>query len=171
MPKLSCDCLSKFLAMPKAAALIFAASLGSLIFAFIMQYGFNVQPCVLCLWQRVPFGLAAVLALMAIIWRPYGGHTRALLGVGAALFLANAGLAFFHTGVEQHWWLGTSGCAITPLHGDSIATMREKLLTMAAARCDEISWTFLGLSMANWNLPFSLALAIFSFLAARRAHR
>jgi len=42
------------------------------------------------------------------------------------------------------------------------------LLHTVVARCDEISWTLLGLSMANWNVFASGALAAFSFDAARR---
>ncbi len=162
------DTCEKILNMPRAAALVFAASVGALLFAFVMQYGFDVEPCVLCLWQRVPFALAAALALAAFLWRPYEGHTRIMLGVIAAVFVLGAALAIFHTGVELHWWLGTSGCAITPLHGAAPEDLRTELLHTVVARCDQISWTFLGLSMANWNVPFSLGLAGFSLASMMR---
>jgi disulfide bond formation protein DsbB len=161
-------CCPKILAMPKSAALIFMAAAGALIFAFIMQYGFDVEPCVLCLWQRVPFAVAALLSLTALLWKPYGHLTIIILMICAAVFAVGAGLAIFHTGVELHWWLGTSGCAIQPLHGSSVEDLRTELLHTVVARCDQISWRFLGLSMANWNVPFSSALAIFSGSAASR---
>ena len=82
-------------------------------------------------------------------------------------FAAGFGLAVFHTGVEQHWWLGTSGCAIQPLRGKTPQDLRAALLHTVSARCDEVTWTFLGLSMANWNVPLSLGLALFAGLAAR----
>jgi disulfide bond formation protein DsbB len=154
--------------MPRAGWLIFAASAGALIFAFIMQYGFDVEPCVLCLWQRVPFGLVIALSLLACLWKPYGKQTQMLVGICATIFIVEMGLALFHTGVELHWWLGTSGCAIEPLNGASIEDLRTQLLHTVVARCDQISWTFLGFSMANWNVPFSTALAIFSGLAVSR---
>jgi disulfide bond formation protein DsbB len=168
MPKLSRDCLLKFLAMPKSAAVILTASGAALVFVFIMQFVFGYDPCVLCWWQRGPYAAALVLSIAALAWKPYGKNTHILLGLCAFVFLIGAGLAFFHTGVEQHWWLGTSGCAITPLTGLSTADLRTKLLHMAVAHCDQISWTFLGLSMANWNVPASLALAGFSLTAALR---
>lgn len=157
---------AKILAMPRSGLLIFLASAGALGFALIMQYGFDVHPCILCLWQRIPFGLAAMLALMACIWRPYRKRGRILLGLCAVLFSANAGLAFFHTGVELHWWTGTSGCHITPLHGASVEDWRTQIMNTATGHCDQINWTFLGLSMANWNIPFSLGLALYSLAAA-----
>lgn len=155
--------------MPKSGWLIFAASVGALLFVFIMQYGFGVEPCVLCLWQRVPFGFAAAAALVACLWRPYVNHTRVLLGLCAPVFGIGAALAIFHTGVELHWWLGTSGCVIVPLHGASPEDLRTELLHTVVARCDQISWTFLGLSMANWNVPFSLGLSGFSLASMMRA--
>jgi len=162
MPKL----VTTFLTIPLAAFLIFAACVGAFIFAFTMQYGFDVKPCILCLWQRVPFALAGIAALMAALWEPYGKQTRLLLFLCALMFFINSGVSVFHTGVERHWWLGTSGCAITPLHGSAPEDLRQQLLHTVVARCDVISWTFLGLSMANWNVPFCLALAVFSLLAA-----
>ncbi|MDP9126917.1 MAG: disulfide bond formation protein B [Pseudomonadota bacterium] len=158
--------MTKYLAMPRAGFLILAASVGALIFAFILQYGFDVHPCVLCLWQRVPFGLTSALAVTALIWRPYRAHARVLIGLCAALFFVNAGLAFFHTGVEQHWWAGTSGCAVPPLHAASVEDLRARIMNAVLGHCDQISWTFLGLSMANWNIPFSLALGSFCLAAA-----
>lgn len=161
-------CFEKFLTMPRAATLIFAACFAALTFVFIMQYGFDVQPCILCLWQRVPFALAAALSLVAFLWKPYGQQTQILLGVCAAVFVIGACLALFHTGVELHWWLGTNGCAIQPLNATSVEDLRTQLMHTVVARCDEISWTFLGLSMANWNVAFSLALAVFSGISALR---
>src|SRR5579862_1950674 len=115
-------------AMPHAALLIFAASVAALAFAFAMQFGFGVEPCILCLWQRVPFGVVVALSPALLLWKPYGRHTRILLALCAAAFFINSGLSVFHTGVEQHWWLGTSGCAITPLHGTAVEDLRQQLL-------------------------------------------
>lgn len=168
MPQHLLTLLSSTLAMPRAAWVLFAACAGALLFALTMQFGFDVQPCVLCLWQRVPFVIGAVLSLLAALWKPYGRRTSILLALAALALLINSGVAFFHTGVELHWWLGTKGCSIQPLHGTSVEDLRTQLLHTVVAHCDQISWTFLGLSMANWNMPLSLSLAVFAFLAARK---
>jgi len=154
--------------MPKAAILLFAASAASMILAFIVEYGFHHEPCELCLLQRVPFVLVILMAGLACL-RPMRPYAWILLGLCGLALLTGSGVAIFHTGVERHWWLGTSGCTIRPLHGSSVEDLRTELLHMAVARCDQISVTFLGLTMANYNVPFSLALALFAFAAARRA--
>src|SRR5580704_8733760 len=110
MPKI----LSDFLMMPRAAFVILAAAIASLAFVFIMQYGFHYEPCILCMWQRVPYVVTLVLAVIALGKRPYGQQTMVLLALCALAFAIGAALATFHTGVERHWWLGTEGCSIHP---------------------------------------------------------
>ena len=169
MPCPFSTCANKAVIMPRSALLILAGAVIALGFAFVMQYGFDLHPCVLCLWQRVPFGAVIVLAALASI-PALRRHAPVLLALCALAYLAGTGLAVFHTGVERHWWLGTSGCSITPLAGSSAEDLRTQLLHTVVARCDEIAWTFLGLSMANYNIVYSLVLALFSICAARKAN-
>ena len=161
--------LAFLLIPPRAAYVLLTATGGALAFAFVMQLGVGLDPCILCLWQRVPFAVTAVLALTTIVWKPSRRHTRWLLTLCAVALMLNVGLAAFHTGVERHWWTGTSGCAIQPLGQGDIASLREQILNTVVAHCDIISWSLFGLSMANYNVPFSLALAVFAALAARRS--
>lgn len=152
---------------PQVAALIMAlAAAGSLAFVYALQFGWGFQPCILCIWQRVPYGLMLLVGVAAVMWRPAGKHTRILLALCALLMLAETGVAIFHTGVERHWWLGTSSCSNRPLGGGSAKDLREQLLNMGVARCDEISWSLFGLSLANYNIIFALMLAGFAATAA-----
>ena len=161
--------IEKCTTMPRAAWCILAAGLVSLAFVLITQFSFGYEPCILCLWQRVPYGVASVVAIAALLMKPYGRRSLIPLGLATLSFTIGAVLAIFHTGVELHWWLGTSGCSIRPLNGTAVEDLRTQLLHTVAAHCDEISWTFLGLSMANWNVLASLGLATFCALAVRRA--
>ncbi|MGE3624152.1 MAG: disulfide bond formation protein B [Bdellovibrionales bacterium] len=164
------DCYNKTFLMPHAARLVLLAAALALAFALVMEHGFGLRPCILCLWQRAPLITVIMLAGLACL-PPLYRYAPALLGLCGIAFLTGAGIAVFHTGVELHWWLGTSGCSIVPLSGATPQDIRAQLLSTAVARCDEISWSFLGLSMANYNIAFSSILAAFSFLAARRAMR
>ncbi len=158
----------RLLTLPWSVRLLFAASAGSLLFAFVMQYGFGFQPCILCLMERVPYGVAALLSLTAWI----SGSRRVAsvcLALCAVAYLSGTGLAIFHTGVEQHWWVMTSGCAIHPLANGTLDAMREALLQTVMPPCDVVTWKIFGLSMANLNVPFSAGLAVFAALSAKRA--
>ena len=156
----------KLLVMPYAALVIFAVSVGSLLTAYIAENFFDVFPCELCLYQRVPYALAMILAILALIVRKNDKRARLLLGFCAVAFFANMGIAIFHSGVELHWWAGSDGCAVNPLVLQDPAAAREALLSTPSVRCDEINFTFLGFTMANWNVPASLALGLFALLAS-----
>ncbi|MGB1625763.1 MAG: disulfide bond formation protein B, partial [Candidatus Puniceispirillaceae bacterium] len=67
--------------------------------------------------------------------------------------------AFYHVGVEQGLWLGPASCSGGIDNSLSNSAMLDLLLATPVIRCDEIAWQFLGLSMASWNMLFSLAQA------------
>ena len=152
-----------------ATSLILIGCIAALGFVFSMQYGFGLQPCMLCLWQRWPFAAAALTALIILLWKPDTKHTNILLALCAVIFLTGVGLAIFHSGVERHWWAGTASCTSQPLTSGTAEELRHQLLQTPVARCDQISWTLLGLSMANWNILLSLGLSLFSLRAALKS--
>lgn len=156
-------------AWPRAGWILLLAATGSMATALIAQYGFDLQPCVLCLAQRGPYIAVLGLAVLGLFLRRRVQAVKLILGVCLAAFVVGGGIAVFHTGVEQHWWMGTQGCAVGgEALADSAASLREQLLAKAVARCDVISWTFLGLSMTVWNVFLSLALSVYAFLVLRR---
>ncbi|SDG26238.1 Disulfide bond formation protein DsbB [Limimonas halophila] len=147
-----------------------AVSAAALIFAFVGQYGFGLEPCTLCVWQRYPHGAAIAAAAIGALAAPAGWPRRAALVICALVFLTGAGIAGFHVGVEQGWWEGLPGCAAPTIDPDMSA---EELRAVLEAReqvvpCDEPAFVFLGVSMAGWNLLLSLALVAAAAWAAIR---
>jgi disulfide bond formation protein DsbB len=140
-----------------AAALLAAIAAAMLAGAFAFEHIGGLRPCVLCWWQRYAWMAALALALGALAAGPRRPGGGALLALGALAALAGAGIAGFHAGVEQHWWAGTGEC------GSSLgATLTpeerlKQLMGTPVARCDEIPWSMLGLSMAAWNGLVALA--------------
>lgn len=149
-----------------APLFVLAVSVLALITAYVAQYGFGLKPCVLCLTQRVPFALAAVLAAISLLGAVGDRVRRVLVLVAALAFLVNSGIAVYHVGVEQHWW--QSGCAggdTGPLDVSDLAAAMSKPVE---ARCDEPAWAFYGITMAAMNIVFSGGLAVVTLLLARR---
>lgn len=133
-------------------------SVALILGALYFQYGLEMRPCQLCIYQRV-------LHIVAIVIGAYGIWARkawmfALMGV---VLLVGAGIALFHVGVEQHWWEGLQSC--TGQTGLSV----DDLLATPPARCDEIAWSLFGISMAGWNGILSLIISAFWFMAWKRA--
>ncbi len=147
-------------------AAIIGASGGALLAAFYAQFALELDPCVLCLYQRMPF-LAAILLSVFGLWLHRNTQAvRILLALCALAFLINAGLAVYHTGVEKHWWeSAVEGCAVPDFSKDP--TVLEKMLTAPAARCSDIAWAdpLFGFTMANYNIIYNLGLFALCLLA------
>lgn len=143
---------------------ILAASLAILGTALASQYWGGLAPCELCLWQRWAYVATIALGITALL---AGGRPRAVLtGLAALAFLAGAGIAAFHVGVEQHWWAGLPGCS-AGTGARTVEELKAQILAAPVVRCDEAAWSLFGVSMAGWNVLASLLLAGFSAMAAR----
>ena len=153
--------------MTQQKKLVLLATLGSaaLLFgAFGFQYIGGYLPCKMCLWQRWPHAAAIVIGAAVL-----AGGSRALIWLGVLAAALTAAIGFFHAGVEWGWWPGPASCTGGGL--DMGAMSGSDLLSMDAptglVMCDEIVWSFGGLSMAGWNAILSVGLMGIWLLAAR----
>jgi disulfide bond formation protein DsbB len=149
-----------FLLIPKNALLIVSGiSFLSLISAFVAEYGFDLKPCILCIWQRWPHALVAILGLIFIFMRNRidSGIVSLFLLYCVVMYATGTGIAAYHVGVEQHWWVGTPSCGVPAIDPNDINAIRE-LINSKTVRCDEPAWVLFGLSMAAYNTLLSFGL-------------
>lgn len=148
-------------------ALVSAALLAG---AFLFEHVGGMAPCSLCIWQRwAHLGIIAAATTGLLVLPP----RTALLLTGAAA-LASFGIAFYHAGVEWQLWAGPAGCTASLASGASAADLVDQLLATPVVRCDDVPWSLFGLSMAGWNMLFSLdisAVAILSLIFGGRVAR
>lgn len=146
---------------------IIAASVLALISALIAEYIFGLQPCVLCIYQRILYVLTTLVGFGGLFFALKGKTGISILCVltAAFIFLGEAGLAFYHVGVEQHWWVSAiEGCKVS--FGDSAESILARIQNTAAVRCDEIPWEMFGISMAGYNAMLALCLCLGCFISA-----
>lgn len=140
---------------------IAVVSLASLGFAFALEYGFGVEPCLLCTYQRIPYAAAAGFGLLGTLLPLGPAKRRTVVAIATVLFAAGAALALYHLGVEQAWWPGSTGCTGenlgAPMTMDDLASA---LATRPKARCDAVPWELFGLSLTTWNLIWSSFLTL-----------
>jgi disulfide bond formation protein DsbB len=116
-------------------------------------------PCPLCRMQRYAFYAGIPLTFVAMALVAEHARIAALLFFAVALgFLANAGLAAYHTGVEWHFWPGPDTCATAQNLPTNPSELLQGLENTRVVRCDEAPWHLFGLSFAGWNVIISLAL-------------
>lgn len=124
--------------------------------AYFSQYALGYEPCPLCIYQRIPYWVIVGLSIAAVLLNIGKTSVKPLLILCGFAFLTDAGIAFFHTGVEQSWWEGLDACGASGIVAQTIDELRAQLTGAPVARCDEAPFTLLGLSMAAWNAVYAL---------------
>jgi disulfide bond formation protein DsbB len=141
------------LALAKAVALLAAGGLLAAAFAF--QYWGGLYPCEMCWWQRYAHIAALAFVLLALL----AGGGRVLIWLAALAIAASGAIGAYHAGVELGWFEGFTQCSSTAA-GGSTEDLLKAIMAAPMVRCDEIQWSWLGLSMAGWNAILSLLAAL-----------
>ena len=142
-----------------ASGLLLGGALGA-------QYIGGLMPCDLCIWQRWPH----VAIILFAVGGGIGFRTdMAFLLVALAGFVS-VGLGVWHAGIEYQLWEGLATCSgtISGTTGASVADMLKNLQNTDLVRCDEVAWSWLGLSLAGWNALFSLCIGSLAFYKWRQ---
>ena len=147
-------------------AALFAVACGALGFALFAQFVQGLEPCNLCLYQRIPYAVVGLFAGACLV-RPNPRARRALVQLSMVMFAVGAAIAAYHVGVEQHWW-ESAVCSGGLSDVGSTMELMAGLSAPPEKSCDSVDWAFLGISMATYNVAFSSALAVFCGVAARR---
>ena len=115
----------------------------------------GLAPCEMCYWQRWPHWAALAIGGLSFF---LPRQARLLTLLAAVAIAVSGAIGVFHAGVEQGWWEGLTSCATTT-RGGSAEEVLKSILAAPLIRCDQVQWTFLGLSMAAWNALISLTAA------------
>lgn len=152
-------------------AALAVACFGVLATALIIQAVLDVQPCPLCTYQRIAYGVAGGVAALAFLVHGRPAAWTALVALCGGVLLAGSAIAFYHVGVEHHWW-GSAFCGSAGGGPGSLAVtdLRAQLSGPVERPCDIIDWTLFGLSMPTYNVGVLLALGVVA-LAAVAADR
>lgn len=130
---------------------ICAALLG---FGLYLQHVVGLEPCPLCIFQRVAFIALGLVFLVAALHGP--GKTGAVVYavIGGVCAATGASIA------ARHVWLQSLPADQVPACGPGLAYMLEQFPLMrmlqnvlsGSGECAESGWLFLGLSIAGWSL-------------------
>jgi protein dithiol:quinone oxidoreductase len=142
-------------------------------YAYYVQYHLALEPCPLCIFQRIGIALLGLTFLAAGLHGPrrWGSYVYAVL---LALWaLATAGVAIRHLYV-QSLPPGTIPACGAPLDVllkfTPVTEVIRKVLT-GSGECSQVNWKWLGLTMPAWVLLASVALGCAGVLANVRRRR
>ena len=133
--------------------LVFLACAGLMGYGYYLQHWQNLEPCPLCILQRYAFIVVGVVALVAAVHGP-GRVGQAVYGLLVALAAgAGGGIAARQT------WLQHNPPNVLDCGPDLAYMLNSFPLSQALPKifkgegdCAKVSWTFLGLSIAEWAL-------------------
>ncbi len=122
--------------------------------ALVIQTQYQLNPCPLCITQRMIFMGLGVLFLIAAFVPPTALFKKVLAGLQVLTALGGAGVAI------RHWYLQANKDSIISDCGVGFDYMFEnfplekalKLLFRGTGDCAAIDWTFLGLTLPQLGL-------------------
>ena len=135
---------------------ILAFSILSLSTAYFIQYVLGHKPCNLCIIERIPYIAAIILISLIFILNRYQKIISSLILV---FFIFGAVVSFYHFGIEQGFFSESLVCDL----GNSRPLNKEELLNQLkkteVVSCKDVTFRFLGLSLATINTVISLMLS------------
>jgi protein dithiol:quinone oxidoreductase len=141
-----------------------------LAFAYYLQFARGLEPCPLCILQRVILAATALAFLAAAIHHParagawiYGALAFALAAIGTAV-------------AGRHVWLQHTPEAERPSCGPGLDYLLSRFgpvgglqrILRGSGECGVVDWTFLGLSIPEWTLACFIGLGIYALALAAR---
>ncbi|MHC8441834.1 MAG: disulfide bond formation protein B [Candidatus Eutrophobiaceae bacterium] len=142
-------------------------------FAFYLQYGKGLEPCPLCMMQRLIWYLILPCLLLGFILAPRLTGLRLLTGLLFVLAASGAGIAGWQVYL-QHLppdKVPVCGPGFDYIVDNFIWQDAMRIIFQGSGECAEVLWTFLGLSIAGWSMVNFLVIALAAmaaFIWARR---
>jgi len=135
---------------------ILVFSILSLLIAYFIQYVLDHQPCNLCIIERIPYIAAIILILLIFIINKYQKIISSLILI---FFIFGAVVSFYHFGIEQGFFSESLICELSnnnPLNKEELLNQLKKAEIVS---CKDVTFRFLGLSLATINTIISLILS------------
>tara|TARA_B100000575_G_scaffold290725_1_gene294989 strand:+ start:1253 stop:1729 length:477 start_codon:yes stop_codon:yes gene_type:complete len=136
---------------------ILAFSVLSLVIAYFLQYALGHKPCNLCLVERIPYLLSVILIPLIFIINKFEKEIAVVLML---FFIFGSVVSFYHVGIEQGFF---SESLVCDLGFSNENLSKEDLLKQLESRtvvsCKDVTFRFLGLSLATINTIISIILS------------
>ena len=135
---------------------ILTFSILSLSIAYFIQYVLGHKPCNLCIIERIPYIAAIILISLIFILNRYQKIISSLILI---FFIFGAVVSFYHFGIEQGFFSESLVCDLSnsqPLNKEELLNQLKKTEIVS---CKDVTFRFLGLSLATINTVISLILS------------
>ena len=135
---------------------ILVFSILSLSIAYFIQYALGHKPCNLCIIERIPYIASIILISLIFIISKY---EKIISSIILVFFIFGAVVSFYHFGIEQGFFSESLICELSnnnPLNKEELLNQLKKAEIVS---CKDVTFRFLGLSLATINTIISLVLS------------
>ena len=148
----------------------FLVCAGLMGWALWLQYGMGLEPCPLCVFQRIAVSAIGITFLIAFVHNPQ--PLGAAIYAGLVLVFAGGGMAF----AGRQVWLQSLPKDQVPACGMGFSYMIDtmpfldvlKKVFAGSGECAEKGWELLGLAIPGWTFVFFIAMTIVAFALIKR---
>lgn len=175
MQSTSSSSLAKLFSYRGLAGLLTLASLTGMAFAFFyLQKTLHLEPCPLCIFQRLGLIIMGVFAFLAFVLNPKSVKLRIALMIGALL-----GMLWGMAIAIRHIWIQHLPADQVPSCGPGLDYWVNTLplaqvfteVLKGSGECAVIDWTFLGFSIPQMTLAFFGGLTVLIIMAILKARQ
>ncbi len=146
----------------------FACAAGAMGFALYLQHFQGLEPCPMCVFQRVAMVAGGLMLLLAGLHGPRGFGRWVYAGLATLAFGGGAAIA------GRHVWLQSLPPDQVPACGPALDYLMDVMplaevvqtVLRGDGNCAIIDWTFLGLSLPAWTLVGFVGLSLWSLASA-----
>ena len=137
---------------------IFLISFVALASAYFIEFILGHQPCILCIYERIPFFLAILIVLINY---KYNKLEKYLILLLAIIFSIATILSLYHLGIEQGFIQESLLCDLE--NGANTIDKNEilKQLQQKRVSCKDVTFKMFGLSLTSYNIIINLILTLY----------
>ncbi len=138
--------------------IILFLSLVSIFSALYIEFILQYEPCMLCIYQRLPYIAAVLISLIGY----YYDKNDYILIILIILFILSTILSGYHFGIENSFFEEFSSCTNHTLDISNKTKLLESLNKSMPISCKDATFKVLGISLASINTILSILIVVIS---------
>ena len=144
--------------------LLFLASSSLLGFGYYLQFYKGIEPCPLCIFQRLAYIGVILFSFMGLLHGPRSAWMRVYSGLVLVTALTGGGIAAWHVHITHLPPDEIPDCGPGLDYMLDVFPLSDviRMAFTASGECAKVTWTFLSLSIPEWSLINFTCIAIVS---------
>lgn len=145
---------------------IAASTLLLLLTGFYMEYAMGLEPCPLCMMQRIVFFCIGMFSLVSALHRSSTKCTKAYIYTIVLFGIIGSSLAIRQLYLQNLPEDKLPECLPGLSYMISAFPLQEvlKAMIMGSGECGDVLWRFLGLSIPGWTLVAFISITLANIL-------